>query len=256
MTQRIAVAMQVWNEEDIIALSIRQLYEWPIDVFVLYDGGCTDNTIEIAKKYMRNLKCKTYIKQLEDPHSEYFLRHSLEPQTFNQWHEDLKDFDWILHLDADEIYSPLFPKFLYELKESTPEYNCIYFQRLQMIGSPSTYLWKCFENDPPCPVKGNDYHPLRHDFQNRFYKIKDFFYPDFDNMDTHPHPYHGLVPIVFNNVKILHIKYLLNKVKLLRGQTNYEASSHYTDPRNEYKELERYMIPDVLYEWWHSYTYI
>lgn len=253
--QTIAVAIQVWNEEELLPLAIKQLYDLPIDIVGVYDGGCTDNSMEVASKYLRNLKCNHYIKQIEQPHDEYFLNHYLEPHTFNMWHEDLKQYDWILHLDVDEIYSPAFKLFLNQLRlQESTQFNCCYFQRFQMVGSPSKYVWRCFENDPECPVPNNPYHVIRHDYQNRFYKVKEFYYPELPNMDTHPHPINGQISIKFDDVKILHIKRLLRNVRCIRGSTNYTALDHFTDPRNEYRELDRNLIPDGLYEWWNEYN--
>lgn len=218
-------------------------------------GGCTDNTIGLARKYLKNLKCPYYIKQIEEPHDEYFLNHHLEPHTFNMWHEDLKDYDWIIHLDADEIYSPSFRDLLYHIKNNDVQFNGVYTQVYQIVGSPDRAVWKLNPIDIPCPIPNHPYHPLRRNTPMRLYKISEWFYPTMQEMggqDTFPHPKNKHNAVYIDAVKILHVKFLFPKfVRMNRSQKNYiDPNYEWCNEENEYVTVNRGYIPDILMEFY------
>jgi len=253
MVRTIAVAMQVWNEQTFIELCIRGLYDLPIDFVYLCDGRCIDRTIEIAQQLLKNIKCPFKIQQIEEPHDEYFLRHNLEPNTFNSWHTQLKDYDWILHLDVDEIFSPDFLKLLYYIKNKDEvKYNGVYFQKLEIVGSPEQMLWHLHENDFDCPIPNHPYHPIRNNLQNRLYKISDWFYPSFENKDTFPvSKCHNAT--FSKDVKILHIKRLLGNGRTCHGSSKHTPEDDpWCHPNNTYVPVPRELIPDRLMEFYHS----
>lgn len=252
MTPTIAVAIQMWNEEDRIALCIRGLYDLPIDFVYLCNGGCTDKSEEIARPLLKNLKCPSFIKQIEQPHDEYFLRHYLEPDTFNSWHTELNRFDWILHLDVDEIFSPLFVKLLYYIKCEDVKFNAVYFQKLEVVGAPDRMLWELHENDFGNPIIGHPYHPIRNNLQNRLYKISDWYYPKLEGKDTFPHAKRDSATYI-NEVKILHIKRLLGNGRTCHGSSMcIPEDDPWCHPNNKYLAIKREFIPDRLMEFYNS----
>jgi glycosyltransferase involved in cell wall biosynthesis len=85
----ISVALATYNEEKNIARCLKSVKDWA-DEIVVVDGGSSDNTVKIAKKYGAK------------------IIHAGNPQVFHinkQKAIDACKGKWILQLDADEIVS-------------------------------------------------------------------------------------------------------------------------------------------------------
>lgn len=87
--QRISVVLAVFNEENYLEECLKAVrgLAWEI---VIVDGGSTDNTIEIAKKY------KARIIKTNNPKNFHINKNIAI---------DSAKGDWVLQLDADEIVS-------------------------------------------------------------------------------------------------------------------------------------------------------
>ena len=95
MKTTISVAIATYNEELNIKRCLTAVADW-VDEIIIVDGGSSDKTVEIAKKF---------------PHSKIIS--TTNPAMFHinkQIAIEACTSDWILQLDADEVLSP-------ELKE-------------------------------------------------------------------------------------------------------------------------------------------
>ena len=88
--QTISVAMATLNEESNIDRNLKAINNW-VDEIVIADGGSTDNTISLAKKYSK-------VKILNVKHEDMF--HINKQKAIDECKSD-----WILQLDTDEIVS-------------------------------------------------------------------------------------------------------------------------------------------------------
>lgn len=87
----ISVIVLTFNEEENIEDCLRSVCDWADETFVV-DSGSTDATIEIARRYTRNI--------LEHPFDNYSRQ-----RTWAQGTLPLRN-EWILQIDADERVSP------------------------------------------------------------------------------------------------------------------------------------------------------
>jgi len=98
--------MLVRDEDDILAETIENILKW-IDFLYVFDTGSTDSTVEILREYARK--------------DERVKIHFASPVVFNQnirsalfeiYRGNFKNGDWIVKLDADEIYYVTPPDFV------------------------------------------------------------------------------------------------------------------------------------------------
>lgn len=96
---KIAIAILVKNEEPRIKFLLESLKDADVDLTAFFDDGSEDNTwqtLSQVKTVSRNIDCKRIIF----------------PESFsekkNYIHNDLIDYDYILHIDADEQWDPYF----------------------------------------------------------------------------------------------------------------------------------------------------
>lgn len=104
MKIRTCAIMSSFNEADIIEESINKLINQGVDVYLI-DNGSTDSSIEKAKKYLN--------KGLIEINSSIFYENGKEVYDWTKLlglKQDIAknlDYDWFIHVDADEIrYSP------------------------------------------------------------------------------------------------------------------------------------------------------
>ncbi len=86
----LSVAIATYNEVIKLEACLASVVSW-VDEIVLVDGGSTDGTLEIAKKYGAN------ISKRDNPAMFHINK---------QYAIDACKSDWILQLDADEVISP------------------------------------------------------------------------------------------------------------------------------------------------------
>lgn len=84
---KISVALATFNEETNIKMCLDAVASW-VDEIVVVDGGSTDRTVELAKKY------KVRIIKTDNP----AIFHINKQKAVDACHGD-----WILQLDADEV---------------------------------------------------------------------------------------------------------------------------------------------------------
>ncbi|MBS3087469.1 glycosyltransferase [Candidatus Pacearchaeota archaeon] len=90
MKDKISVVTVIHNEENIIKRCLDSVKDIADEILIVHDGPCNDKTIEICKKYTKNIFVRTH-KGLPAMHLAYLFR-------------KVKN-NWILKIDADEFLS-------------------------------------------------------------------------------------------------------------------------------------------------------
>ena len=96
----ISVAMVIHNEERLLARALDSCVDLVDDIVIVHDGKCTDNSLEIAKKYTSNIFIRPKAGAPE-PH---------RPFSFAKAKNN-----WVLQLDADEYLRNDFRKKLAQM---------------------------------------------------------------------------------------------------------------------------------------------
>ena len=107
---RVSVVLAVFNEEDVLGKCLESVKDLADDV-VIVDGGSTDKTVEIAKKF------GTKVFVMDNPP----VFHINKQRAVDRAHGD-----WILQLDADEVVPEALAR---EIKNVTNKYNGYYIPR-------------------------------------------------------------------------------------------------------------------------------
>jgi len=97
---KLAVAMQVKDEIDILELNIRYHHKKNCMAFFIMDNGSTDGTLEVLKK----LKSEFNIYIYED--STLSFIDSSKNMTFLTHEARKNGYDWVIENDADEFWFP------------------------------------------------------------------------------------------------------------------------------------------------------
>ncbi len=152
------------TEEYYIDMALKSIIDHVSGIFIL-DEGCTDNTIKIAREVVGD-KVPLYV--------EYYPTNlpRFDP-TYNEPHfrtravtraEQVFKPDWLLKIDCDDVYTPLFFERLQQLEESgelaqynsirhsserfvTPEYRTASEHALEVVDGvnyydPHTHCWR------------------------------------------------------------------------------------------------------------------
>lgn len=101
---KVCAFMSLYNEEDVIEEVIKKLIANGVDIFIL-DNGCTDETINIAGKYLGKGVIDIFYFITEEDGRKVFKVEDI----LNQFEIAARNlnYDWYLISDADEIkYSP------------------------------------------------------------------------------------------------------------------------------------------------------
>jgi len=88
MNKKISAVMVVYNEEAVIERALQSVYKFADEIIIVHDGQCKDKTLEIAKKFTKDIFTLPHIGEAE-PH---------RPFTYSKAKNNL-----ILQLDADEF---------------------------------------------------------------------------------------------------------------------------------------------------------
>lgn len=110
---KLSVAIAVFNEEANIDACLSAVSSW-VDEIVVVDGGSTDNTVEIAKKFTKN------IIQTDNP----AIFHINKQKAL-----DACRGEWILQLDADEIVTEELRQEIQKTIQKNDRYNGYYIPR-------------------------------------------------------------------------------------------------------------------------------
>src|SRR5664279_1400807 len=96
--------MAVYNETDIIREAVSKLIDHGIDVYLI-DNASTDNTVDMVQDLVGRGVIDIEIARFMENEREVFDlkgQLKLKEQIYSRL-----DYDWFLHVDADEIrYSP------------------------------------------------------------------------------------------------------------------------------------------------------
>lgn len=90
MENWITACIVIYNEERVIERCLKSLVWYVDEIIIIHDWVCTDNSLEICKRYTENI----YIK---DHHG---IAEKHRPYSY-----ELSKHEWILQLDADEFLS-------------------------------------------------------------------------------------------------------------------------------------------------------
>lgn len=138
-TNRVVLSMVVKNEENRYLRQILKHILPAVDAVMILDDASTDWTVDICKEILKDKEHKIIVNEKSMFHNEWKLRKK-------QWKETLKmKPDWILCLDADEMFEDaFFEKLPYLLKENSVDvYN---FRLFDMWDSPDKYRSDRFWN--------------------------------------------------------------------------------------------------------------
>lgn len=102
---KISACIVIHNEEKLLDRCLNSLKDVVEEIIIVHDGKCTDNSLNIAKKYADVVYIRDKIGVAE-PHR-FFL------------YERAK-YDWILQIDADEYLSDDMKNDLYKLRDLYP----------------------------------------------------------------------------------------------------------------------------------------
>src|SRR4030042_3942407 len=121
----VSAVMVIYNEELVIERALRSFCDIIDEIIVIHDGKCTDNSLEIFRKYTDKVFEMERIGQAE--------RHRVK--TY-----EMAKNDWILQLDADEYLS-------FELKSSLENLLAghvgIYEISWSTFFNRKYYFWHC-----------------------------------------------------------------------------------------------------------------
>lgn len=155
-TPRLTLSMIVKNEADRYLRRVLESAKEYITDAVIIDDGSDDNTIEVCEEVLGTIPHVIIRNQKSQFSNEVFLRKQ-------QWNETIKtNPDWILVLDADEIFEDSFKDYVYQLMSDK---NCdAYYFRLYDFWDEEHYrsdnLWYAHTNYRPFLVRNrhkNDY---------------------------------------------------------------------------------------------------
>jgi len=156
--------MLVRDEQDVIRDCLDELLKWMDGVYI-WDLGSTDGTVDLLHDYARRDK-RVVLHESRPILYDRNLRHIL----FEKYRSHFRDGDWILRLDADEIYHVPPPVFVKERLEP-------YEGRIDL----QWYFFRLTENEV------NDYESGRVDLaqdrsrsitdRRRYYKLSQFNEP-------------------------------------------------------------------------------
>jgi len=111
-SQKICVFSVCYNEEEMMPFYLDYYINFlKVDKIVIYDGGSTDKTHEIIKKYPQ----VDLIIEKQEGQNDVYLR-----QTKNNcWKKYKNEYDWVIVCDIDEfLYHPNIHNLLYEYKNN------------------------------------------------------------------------------------------------------------------------------------------
>ncbi len=122
---KLSVALAIFNEETVITRCLDSVYEMADEV-VIVDGGSTDKTLEIIKKY--------------DKDEKIHVLHEGNPPMFHinkQKAIEKCKGEWILQMDADEVVSSELRHEIEDVVERNPVENGFWIPRLNFfLGKP------------------------------------------------------------------------------------------------------------------------
>lgn len=123
---RVGAVILTLNEEPTVVQCLAHLKPY-VSYMLVLDGGSTDKTVELARKFADKVVVKKQVGLNIAELKNYAA--SLMPK----W------CDWLLFVDADERFDPLWLTTLKEGKDKVLLVNCFRFPRLDLPNPDTTY---------------------------------------------------------------------------------------------------------------------
>lgn len=128
---KLTLSMIMKNEANNYLRTVLESHKHYIDEAVIIDDGSTDDSVEICKEILKGIPLKIIINDKSEFSNEVILRKK-------QWEETIKtNPDWILNLDADEIFED---KFRFEIQDLIENQDVqVYYFRLYDFWNETSY---------------------------------------------------------------------------------------------------------------------
>ena len=152
--EKIAIAVLVKNEADRLEQLFDSLRDADVDCLHLFNDNSTDMTFRVFDKYARG-------NYLMTAKTVPFYSDSFE-QKKNWIHEQLKNYHWILHVDADERFDPYFLENIRDIIKNSDPTMSFAFPRLNLPGRKDypDYQVRLIKNDGKLVWKGETHETL------------------------------------------------------------------------------------------------
>jgi hypothetical protein len=129
---RLAMAMKVRDEADILELNLRYHRAQGIDEFIVTDNGSTDGTLEILERWRE----RGHLRLISEPNADDFRDQGHWWVTrMGRMGADL-GADWVLHADADEFWWPVDGDLRQSFSAVPAEYGAIIGPRTEFVARP------------------------------------------------------------------------------------------------------------------------
>jgi hypothetical protein len=174
MPNDVCVVVKFWNEEQLLPYFLKQWENKPVDIH-FYDGGSTDNSINIINDYMKNHRSSTRLSILQPKHDDYLHDcNNSEVKHLNRMRSNNRFYKWIIHIDVDEV--------LLDIDNVLNSLNCGYFDSWDLL---RIHRYNCFKSINKIinwfPGMTLD---IMKDYQARIYKPLNVQYIKVDNSDA------------------------------------------------------------------------
>jgi glycosyltransferase involved in cell wall biosynthesis len=132
LAPKLAMAMKVRDEADIIELNLRYHAAQGIDEFIVTDNGSTDGTLEVLERWRDDGR----LRLISEPSADDFRDQGHRWVTrMGRMGAEL-GADWVLHADADELWWPVAGD-LKEAFASVPgDYGAVVGPRTEFVARP------------------------------------------------------------------------------------------------------------------------
>jgi Sulfotransferase family/Glycosyl transferase family 2 len=129
---RLAMALKVRDEGDILEANLRYHHALGIDHFIVTDNGSTDETTEILRRYSE----AGLATVISEPGTDYRAQGAQWLTRMAELAASELHADWVIHTDADEFWWPVQGSLKDPLAEIPPQYGVVVAPRVEFVGRP------------------------------------------------------------------------------------------------------------------------